>query len=86
MEKKLTVDQIEKLQEHLNISNFKNNQAVNFDALRELGMLNSSEQNFIRRGGKSPSEWQEEYSAKIRQEAEEWIEKNLNLTDFKFPV
>ncbi|KOB70912.1 Retinol dehydratase [Operophtera brumata] len=47
--KDLTHEQMERLCEHLSIDNFKNNPSVNFEDLREFGMLDSREQ-FIRKG------------------------------------
>lgn len=43
-------EQIERLCEHLNIDNFKNNKSVNYDVMKELRILQTGEQEFIRKG------------------------------------
>jgi len=48
--KQMSNAQIDFLAEHLNIRNFRNNPAVNYDLVKEVGMLNSGEPAFIRKG------------------------------------
>lgn len=43
-------EQVNKLCEHLKIDNFRNNPSVNYDIMKELGILKSGEQAFIRNG------------------------------------
>jgi hypothetical protein len=43
-------EQVSTLANHLDIKNFRNNSAVNFDLLRNIGMLNEGEESFIRKG------------------------------------
>uniref|UniRef100_A0A0A9WLX9 Sulfotransferase family cytosolic 1B member 1 n=1 Tax=Lygus hesperus TaxID=30085 RepID=A0A0A9WLX9_LYGHE len=50
LNKPMNDEEVEKLADHLHISNFKNNPAVNFEDHREIGILNKSEQGFIRQG------------------------------------
>jgi hypothetical protein len=50
MGKQMSEAQIDHLAEHLNIRNFRNNPAVNYDLVKEVGMLNSGEPAFIRKG------------------------------------
>ncbi|KAJ9598676.1 hypothetical protein L9F63_010625, partial [Diploptera punctata] len=44
----LNEDQISTLVNYLDIKNFRNNSAVNYDILRKIGLLNEGEQGFIR--------------------------------------
>jgi hypothetical protein len=43
-------EQVSMLANHLDIKNFRNNSAVNFDLLRNIGLLNEGEESFIRKG------------------------------------
>jgi len=43
-------EQVSTLTNYLHIKNFRNNSAVNFDALRNIGLLNDGEEAFIRQG------------------------------------
>ena len=47
--KQLSEDQLNKLTEHLRFDNFKNNEAVNNEAAKEMGLFNK-EGSFIRKG------------------------------------
>jgi hypothetical protein len=42
--------QVSALTNYLDIKNFRNNSAVNFDILRKIGLLNDGEEAFIRKG------------------------------------
>lgn len=42
--------QVAKLADHLSIENFRKNSSVNFDVLKDLGILKTGEQGFIRKG------------------------------------
>lgn len=46
----LSDEDTDKLANHLDIKNFRNNHAVNFEPLREAGMLVDGEESFIRKG------------------------------------
>jgi hypothetical protein len=46
----LNDEQVSTLVNYLNIKNFRNNSAVNFDVLRKIGLLNEGEEAFIRKG------------------------------------
>lgn len=50
LDKDFSEDEIAKLCDHLNIDNFKKNKSVNFDIMKELGILIPGEQAFIRKG------------------------------------
>ena len=43
-------EQVRALTNYLDIKNFRNNAAVNFDILRNIGLLNEGEEAFIRKG------------------------------------
>jgi hypothetical protein len=43
-------EQLSTLANHLDIKNFRKNSAVNFDLLRNIGLLNEGEESFIRKG------------------------------------
>jgi len=43
-------EQVSTLTNYLHIKNFRNNSAVNFDVLRNIGLLNHGEEAFIRKG------------------------------------
>lgn len=48
--KNFTDEEVSKLCSHLSIENFKNNKSVNYDVMKELGILIPGEQAFIRKG------------------------------------
>lgn len=48
--KQFTEEQVIKLCDHLNIDSFKKNKSVNYDVMKELGILIPGEQGFIRKG------------------------------------
>lgn len=49
-DKQFTEEEVLKLCDHLNIDNFKKNKSVNYDVMKELGILIPGEQAFIRKG------------------------------------
>nr|CAD7575416.1 unnamed protein product [Timema californicum] len=53
LNKSLSEEQVAQMSKHLNIENFRRNPAVNMDFLKEVGLLNSGEQSFIRKDGLS---------------------------------
>jgi len=77
-------EQISTLTSYLHIKNFRNNAAVNYDKLREIGVFNDGEEAFIRKG-KSES-WKEEFSPELNRRADKWIQENLKHTDLRFPL
>lgn len=75
-----------KLQDHLNIENFKVNPAVNGEDLIKMKFFNKNAGSFIRHGKSGELS---KYSGKAVQKLEEWIEANLrNLKEigFEFPI
>lgn len=75
--------EIEKLIDHLDIKNFKNNPMVNSDDLVDCGIM-FEKGNFVRRG--ICGEWKETFTPELDAEADEWIADNLMDCDLKFPV
>ncbi|CAG9856751.1 unnamed protein product [Phyllotreta striolata] len=76
--------EISKLAEHLRIDNFKNNKSVNKSDLRDLGILLSNEESFIRTG--KSGGWRSYFDDELNREADEWIQKNLRAFDHSFPA
>lgn len=85
LEKELNGEQIEKLCDHLNITNFRNNRAVNKSDEREFGFVHLNEATFIRNGKSTLDGWPKEYTPEIAKEIEAWIERNLCDTTLRFP-
>lgn len=82
-DKQFTEEQVLKLCDHLNIDNFKKNKSVNYDVMKELGILIPGEQAFIRKG--KSGGWRDYFDADMTRQAERWIKDNLKDTDFRFP-
>ncbi|KAH9635327.1 hypothetical protein HF086_017893 [Spodoptera exigua] len=81
--KKLNEEQMNRLCDHLSIDNFKNNKSVNYEDLREVGVLAKGE-TFIRKG--KSGGWRDHFDEEMTKQAEKWIEDNLKDTDLRFPV
>ncbi|XP_068629941.1 sulfotransferase 1B1-like [Battus philenor] len=80
--KQLTPEQTNALCSHLSFENFKNNQSVNIDEVRRLGLLAENEK-FVRKG--KSGGWKEYFDEDMARKAELWIAKNLEDTDLRFP-
>ncbi|KAL4714551.1 hypothetical protein ACJJTC_006597 [Scirpophaga incertulas] len=76
-------EQVNKLCDHLSIENFKNNKSVNYDVMKELGISVRGEQSFIRKG--TAGGWRDHFDDEMTQQAEQWIQENLQDTDLRFP-
>ncbi|XP_059488378.1 sulfotransferase 1C4 [Neocloeon triangulifer] len=76
--------QVARLADHLDIRNFRDNKAVNYDLVKEVGLLNSGEPAFIRKG--KVGAWHAEFDEELDQRADKWIEENLRKTDIVFPI
>lgn len=85
LEKDLNEEQIEKLCDHLNIKNFRNNQSVNRFADEEFGFAHLNASEFIRNGKSSLNSWPKEYTAETAKKTQAWIDKNLSDTTLRFP-
>lgn len=80
--KEFTDEEITRLCDHLSIDSFKQNKSVNYDVMKELGILQSVE-GFIRKG--KAGGWRDYFDEEMTQQAEEWIADNLRDTDLRFP-
>ncbi|KAJ8722516.1 hypothetical protein PYW07_003696 [Mythimna separata] len=80
--KQLNEEQMNRLCDHLSIENFKNNKSVNYEDLRDSGVLANGE-TFIRKG--KAGGWRAYFDDEMTQQAERWIEDNLLDTDLRFP-
>ncbi|CAH0721878.1 unnamed protein product, partial [Brenthis ino] len=81
--KQFTEEQIERLCDHLSIENFKQNKSVNYDVMRELGILQTDQASFIRKG--KAGGWCDYFDEEMTAEANKWIADNLRDTDLRFP-
>jgi len=80
LERPLSEEDLPGLMQHLNVKNFKQNDAVNNS---HVGAVDPNmAKNFIRRGqlGGNP-----EITPEIADKIDEWTERNLSDTDLKFP-
>lgn len=84
LNKSFTEEQVLKLADHLHITNFKKNPAVNCEELKRIKLLNSGEQSFVRSG--SSDGWSAEYTPELKEKVLKWIEENTRGVEFKFPV
>ncbi|XP_049855499.1 sulfotransferase 1C4 isoform X1 [Schistocerca gregaria] len=82
--KSLTDEQVSELTSYLHINNFRKNTAVNMDQLKDIGLLQNGEQDFIRKG--QNGSWTDEFTPELDERANEWIKENLKHTDLRFPV
>lgn len=81
----LTDDDVSKLTTYLSIDNFKHNTSVNQIELKEVKILNPTEEAFVRNGKTNLMGWQKEYTPEIIERVEKWMETNLKETDMRFP-
>lgn len=82
--KTLTNEQVEQLADHLQIKNFKNNPAVNYEESKTIHLVRPQEQGFVR-SGKS-DEWSKEYTPELKERVLKWIEKNSKELGIHFPT
>lgn len=82
--KSLSKDQLQLMEDHMNLENFKNNQSVNLGTVKTLGLINDNEQDHVR-SGKNKG-WKDYFDDELTKEANIWIEDNLKTTDMQFPV
>ncbi|CAB3228641.1 unnamed protein product [Arctia plantaginis] len=80
--KEFSDELIERLCDHLSIDNFRNNKSVNYDAMKELRILQTGEQGFIRKG--KAGGWGDYFDEEMMEQAERWITDNLQDTDLRF--
>ncbi|KAI8434546.1 hypothetical protein MSG28_003094 [Choristoneura fumiferana] len=79
--KEVTSEQTQKLCEHLDIKNFRNNESVNPTWLNATG--NAGEEGFIRQG--KTGGWYDYFDEAMAAQAQAWIRVNLAGTDLRFP-
>ncbi|CAB3255260.1 unnamed protein product, partial [Arctia plantaginis] len=80
--KQLSQEESDRLCEHLSFENFKNNKSINYEELRELGLL-APDQSFVRKG--KSGGWRDYFDEEMTQQAEQWIADNLRDTDLRYP-
>ncbi|KPJ05082.1 Sulfotransferase 1C4 [Papilio xuthus] len=81
--KEYTAKQLDELCTYIKFDNFKNNPSVSIDNWKELGIM-ASKGEFVRKG--KSGGWRDYFDADMSKEAEEWIAKNLQNTDLRFPT
>jgi len=80
----LSESEIEKLLDHLDIKNFRNNPAVNNEWGKEMGVM-SKEGTFIRKG--KVGGYKEDFKdhPELEKEFDEWIKKEMEKCSIEFP-
>lgn len=76
-------EELDKLENHLKIDNFRNNKSVNFDVYKQIGILRGGEASFIRKG--KTGDWRDYFTYELNARADKWIEENLKTTSLRFP-
>lgn len=84
LDKSLTLEQLEKLKNHLKIENFKKNKAVNNEALKELGFFYEKSEGFIRRG--KSGGWRDYFSEEEAKLAVKLVEEKEKEIGIKFKI
>ncbi|RZB41349.1 Sulfotransfer 1 domain containing protein, partial [Asbolus verrucosus] len=79
--KKITDEELDTLENHLKIDNFRKNKSVNNDHLKVLGLMKNLNNSFIRKG--KVGGWRDYFSDNLNVEADIWIEENLKDTDLE---
>ncbi|XP_038215741.1 sulfotransferase 1C4-like [Zerene cesonia] len=80
--KKFSDDQLNRLIDHLSIESFKSNPSVNYDVMKELGIMVGAKE-FIRKG--KAGGWRDYFDEEMTLQAEKWMADNLRDTDLRFP-
>ncbi|XP_014215952.1 sulfotransferase family cytosolic 1B member 1-like [Copidosoma floridanum] len=81
--KAYSMEQVDRLVDHLSIDNFRKNLMVNTQELKDCGIVRK-ESEFVRRGVSGG--WKDYFTDELEIEADEWIEKSLKDTDLRFPL
>ncbi|CAH0406344.1 unnamed protein product [Chilo suppressalis] len=81
--KAVTEEQVSRLCDHLAFDNFKKNKSVNFEAIKEISVVNK-DGSFIRKG--KAGDWRGYFDEEMMQQAQRWMEHNLRDTDLRFPT
>lgn len=72
----LDESKMDSLLDHLNITNFRNNPAVNSQELSSVGILNKSQDGFVRKGAVGGSDNEFRLVPGLLERAEKWIAEN----------
>ncbi|XP_063359265.1 luciferin sulfotransferase-like [Cydia amplana] len=81
LDKKITDEQIVKLNEHLNIKNFRKNESVNPTWMAKTGDPNA--EGFIRKG--ESGAWREQFDEEMAAQAQRWMRDHLAGSELRFP-
>ena len=81
----LTKEEMERLLNHLDFKNFKNNPAVNREDAKDFGFMRK-DGNFVRKG--TVGSWKEEFKDHPEMEAEfnSWLDTKIDQSNVIFPV
>lgn len=82
----MSEDDLDKLETHLNIDNFRQNKTVNtgsYVKLKDDNKKTDVDTHFIRKG--EIGGWRNYFKDGLNEEADKWIAENLKGTDIKFP-
>lgn len=80
----MTIEQLEKLEEHLKIDNFKTNKSVNNEFLRELKFIHEKGEDYIRRG--KSGGWRDYFTEDQAKEVQMWVAKKEEDIGIKFKI
>ncbi|XP_026330970.1 sulfotransferase 1C4-like [Hyposmocoma kahamanoa] len=81
--KSYSEEQLDQLCDFLSFDNFKKNESVDLKELRDVGMFDAQNKNFIRKG--KSGGWREYFEGELALEVQNWIDQNLRDTDLRFP-
>lgn len=81
----MTDEQVARLTDYLSIENFRHNPSVNQHELRDVKVLSSKEEAFVRNGKTTVKGWQKEYTSEVVERVEAWLDRNLQNTPVRFP-
>ncbi|XP_038215329.1 sulfotransferase family cytosolic 1B member 1-like [Zerene cesonia] len=82
--KEMTQEQVMKLADHLNFSNFKDNTSVNNVHLRNPSFVVDGEAPFLRKG--KVGGWRDHFDDEMVEQADRWFKENLADTDLRYPA
>lgn len=82
--KTLLDSQISELAKYLHFENFRKNPSVNLKDFKELKIIKSGEQDFIRQG--KNNENKEDLTTELNQKIDKWIQDHMKKMALKFPL
>lgn len=83
LEKDLSEEDLQRLEEHFKIENFRKNKSVNNDHFKRMGIVEENKE-FIRKG--QIGGWKQYFTPDLNAEADEWIAENLKNSDLILPT